>query len=258
MYPIYCLDSRMMQKEIQKETHLPTEASAQAGVREKLAHGLIGEVKQTGYNTCHGRFTLIELLVVIAIIAILASMLLPALKQATEQAKRISCASNEKQISLGIFTYSTNFNGSYPTPHNNYGWDDLISQSLSLNWSEAQQAQNGIDDPTLSVNIFLCPSDNISPNNSSYSRRSYVANEYDNSNMLSSFKKNPGLIGDPENVCSVKIFNVTKPSSTLLIAEQWLAFNMCGRSGATGSIKSMLDGMNGTNDYRNSWLDHTK
>ncbi|MFW6060494.1 MAG: type II secretion system protein [Phycisphaeraceae bacterium] len=71
--------------------------------------------ERAGRCTTRG-FTLIELLVVISIIALLVAILLPALKAAREQARRIACASNQRQLFIAIKTYTLDHDGVMP-PH---------------------------------------------------------------------------------------------------------------------------------------------
>jgi prepilin-type N-terminal cleavage/methylation domain-containing protein/prepilin-type processing-associated H-X9-DG protein len=75
-------------------------------------------------------FTLIELLVVIAIIAILAAMLLPTLARSKQQAEKVQCASNEKQLVYAWIMYADDFRGVFP-PNDGSG-----NQSGFKEWCE--------------------------------------------------------------------------------------------------------------------------
>lgn len=68
------------------------------------------------------RFTLIELLVVVSIIAILASMLLPALSRAREMARRSVCINNLRQMALTCMIYADDSNRNLPWPSSMYNW----------------------------------------------------------------------------------------------------------------------------------------
>jgi len=92
-------------------------------------------------------FTLIELLVVIAIIAILAAILFPVFAKVREKARQTTCASNEKQIGLGILQYVEDYDETLPGRDFNSGptgnivsWRYMIAPYLK------------------STDVFKCPS----------------------------------------------------------------------------------------------------
>lgn len=130
---------------------------------------LVKNTKSSGKAVVTGSaFSLIELLVVIAIIAVLASLLLPALSRSKEQGKRIACINNIRQLSLAWIMYADDNDGRL-VPNN---WVYLASTQSPLELGTSWALGNTRNDPDVdnlrrgllwpynqSPGIYRCPSD---------------------------------------------------------------------------------------------------
>lgn len=100
---------------------------------------------ETRQNGSRRGFTLIELLVVIAIIAILAAILFPVFAKARENARKISCLSNLKQIGIGLVQYGQDYDGYMPGSQQNVTGGTISWPTIMQPYIKNEQ-------------VFVCPS----------------------------------------------------------------------------------------------------
>lgn len=191
-------------------------------------------------------FTLIELIVVIAVIAALAAILFPVFARAREQARKMACLSNLRQIALGFAMYTQDHDGGYPNTGDPYLWVGRrwrwpVMPYLAIG---QKQQEGGFDSAAGPASILLCPSDFLSGTDFNATSYGYSACFYHTPEQINAMRlgnlrialNDPG----PGAVCVTQTEAAVAEPARKILAGEW--FNSHEREGVPIGYWGTLQG----------------
>ena len=167
-----------------------------------------------GHHIRNSGFTLVELLVVIGIIAVLISILLPALSSVRSAAADLQCQSNLRQLAIATVTYAGDWGGMLPRA--NTGYPSNASPPIIDDWLKSLEpilrpSQAGVVTAWQSEPIYICPrhaDDRSGPNSEQYGM---------NKLMDLGLNFTPSPPGTPNNY---KLSQIKRPAEIVLFADK--------------------------------------
>lgn len=201
---------------------------------------LAGKMKRFCFSP-PGAFTLIEMLTTMAIVAVLVALVVPNLSKGIDSSKTTQCASNLRQIGLGLLTYAADHEGQFPPGSS---WDKEIAVYLDI-------ATDSSGKPQLSK-VFQCP---VDPKPQKAFQRSYTVSRRGEAEKADSANK--GVFGRPVNSASPSVAENSRrlsaikyPAYAILAMEKFEGKNL-----QYGSDFNNTDGWTGDEDKGQTHFD---